>query len=50
MNQSEEKSRKPHFLAFIRELRGLTGIKKFSQKHGNSQFVGITYIDFTAKN
>ena len=27
MNKSEEKLRKPHFLAFLRGLRGLEGIK-----------------------
>ena len=41
MKQSEEKSKKPHFLAFLRGLRGISGIKIFPKKHGNSQFVGI---------
>ena len=38
------------FDTILRGLRGIRGYLEFSQKYENSQFVGITLIDFIAKN
>ena len=39
-----------HIWITLKGLRGIRGDYGFFQKYENSQFVGITYIDFTAKN
>ena len=39
-----------HIWVILRGLTGIRGDQEFYQKYENSQFVGITKIDFTAKN
>ena len=38
-----------HIWGILKGLKRIRGDQEFSQKYENRQFVGITYIDFTAK-